>query len=201
MVRTAVLVSGGGTNLQALINAQQKGELGHAELCLVLSNRKAAFALERAKAAGIQTAVLSKVMEPDPDKNDEKMLKILQENNIELIALAGFLQILGNKTVGAYENRIINIHPALIPSFCGKGYYGLRVHEEALKRGVKVTGATAHLANLGVDEGPILIQKAIDVLEDDTPESLQKRVMENCEWIILPQAVKLMADKIEKGEY
>ncbi len=200
MVKLAVLVSGGGTNLQALLDAQARGELGSASISLVLSNRKAAYALERARNAGVPTEVLSKVMEPDPVRYDERMLGILQGYGIQMIALAGFLTILGEKTVGAYEDRIINIHPALIPSFCGKGYYGLRVHEEALKRGVKITGATAHLVNLGVDEGPILVQKAVEVQEGDTPEILQRRVMEQAEWKILPQAVKLLADKLERGE-
>jgi len=139
-------------------------------------------------------------MEPDPDRYDEKLLAILKENGIQLIALAGFLQILGPKTLTEYENRVINIHPSLIPSFCGMGYYGLRVHEEALRRGVKVTGATAHLVNMGVDEGPILFQKAVEVQEGDTPEVLQRRVMEQAEWRILPQAVRFMAEKLNKGE-
>jgi len=189
MVKVAVLVSGGGTNLQALLDAEQNGELG-----------PAAYALERAKKAGVKTCVLSKFMEPDPDRYDEKLLSILKENGIQLIALAGFLQILGPKTLTWYENRVINIHPSLIPSFCGMGYYGLRVHEEALRRGVKVTGATAHLVNLGVDEGPILFQKAVEVQEGDTPEVLQRRVMEQAEWRILPQAVRFMAEKLSKGE-
>lgn len=200
MVKVAVLVSGGGTNLQALLDAEQNGELGPAKIALVLSNRKAAYALERAKKAGVKTCVLSKFMEPDPDRYDEKLLSILKENGIQLIALAGFLQILGPKTLMEYENRVINIHPSLIPSFCGMGYYGLRVHEEALRRGVKVTGATAHLVNLGVDEGPILFQKAVEVQEGDTPEVLQRRVMEQAEWRILPQAVRFMAEKLNKGE-
>ena len=166
-VKVAVLVSGGGTNLQALLDAN----LQHGEIAFVLSNRKAAYALERARARGIQ-----------------------------VVALAGYLGILGEKTVSAYENRIVNIHPALIPSFCGKGYYGLRVHEAALARGVKVTGATAHLVNLGVDEGPILLQKAVDVLPGDTPETLQKRVMEEAEWKLLPAAVDMVCQWAEEEE-
>lgn len=200
MVRVAVLVSGGGTGLQSLLDAEKRGELGQATIALVISNRKAAYALERAKNAGVPTKVLSKAMEPDPERYDERLLAILQENDIQLIALAGFLQILGQRTVAAYENRIINIHPSLIPSFCGKGYYGLRVHEEALKRGVKVTGATAHLVNLGVDEGPILLQKAVEVQEGDDAPTLQRRVMEQAEWIILPQAVRLVADRWTKED-
>ena len=195
----AVLVSGGGTNLQALIDCAAAGKLPHGEIRLVISNRKRAYALERAKAAGIETAVLSKVMEPDPKAYDQKLLDILSAHHIDMVVLAGFLGILGEKTLGAYENRVINIHPSLIPAFCGKGYYGLRVHEEALKRGVKVTGATAHLVNLGVDEGPILIQKAVSVQPDDTPEILQQRVMHEAEWIILPEATELIARKIVEG--
>ena len=201
MVKTkiAVLVSGGGTNLQALIDCEKAGSLPHGEIALVISNRKRAFGLERAKTAGIATAVLSKVMEPDPAAYDAKLYEILKSHNIDMIVLAGFLGILGEKTLGEYENRVINIHPSLIPSFCGMGYYGLRVHEEALKRGIKVTGATAHLVNLGVDEGPILIQKAVYVEPDDTPETLQLRVMQQAEWIILPQAAEQIAKSITEN--
>ena len=139
-------------------------------------------------------------MEPDPVRRDEKLLEMLRARGIQVVALAGYLGILGEKTVSAYENRIVNIHPALIPSFCGKGYYGLRVHEAALARGVKVTGATAHLVNLGVDEGPILLQKAVDVLPGDTPETLQKRVMEEAEWKLLPAAVDMVCQWAEEEE-
>ena len=194
--RIAVLVSGGGTNLQALIDCQAAGQLPHGEIALVISNRKRAFALERAANAGIATAVLSKVMEPDPIAYDAKLHDILKAHNIDMIVLAGFLGILGEKVLTAYDNRVVNIHPSLIPSFCGMGYYGLRVHEEALKRGVKVTGATAHLVNLGVDEGPILLQKAVYVQPDDTPETLQLRVMQQAEWIILPEATEMIAKSI-----
>ena len=194
-VKVAVLVSGGGTNLQALLDAN----LQHGEIAFVLSNRKAAYALERARARGVETAVLSNVMEPDPVRRDEKLLE-MRARGIQVVALAGYLGILGEKTVSAYENRIVNIHPALIPSFCGKGYYGLRVHEAALARGVKVTGATAHLVNLGVDEGPILLQKAVDVLPGDTPETLQKRVMEEAEWKLLPAAVDMVCQWAEEEE-
>ena len=193
-VKVAVLVSGGGTNLQALLDAN----LQHGEIAFVLSNRKAAYALERARARGVETAVLSNVMEPDPVRRDEKLLEMLRARGIQVVALAGYLGILGEKTVSAYENRIVNIHPALIP--CGKGYYGLRVHEAALARGVKVTGATAHLVNLGVDEGPILLQKAVDVLPGDTPETLQKRVMEEAEWKLLPAAVDMVCQWAEEEE-
>lgn len=190
--RIGVLVSGGGTNLQALIDRQAAGEIPSGEIALVVSNRKAAYALERAKGAGIETAVLSKYMEPDPAKYDEKLLGILQAHGVDVIVLAGFLGIVGERVLAAYPNRIVNIHPALIPSFCGMGYYGLRVHEEALKRGVKVTGATAHLVTGEVDGGPILLQKAVDVLPGDTPEILQRRVMEQAEWVILPRAAEMV---------
>ena len=190
-----MLVSGGGTNLQALIDNEKAGNLPHGEIALVISNRKRAFGLERAKTAGIATAVLSKVMEPDPAAYDEKLHELLQAHNIDMIVLAGFLGILGEKVLTTYANRVVNIHPSLIPSFCGMGFYGLRVHEEALKRGVKVTGATAHLVNLGVDEGPILIQKAVYVEPGDTPETLQLRVMQQAEWIILPQAAEMIAQQ------
>ncbi len=190
--RIGVLVSGGGTNLQALIDQQAAGNLPSGEIVLVISNRRAAFALERAKDAGIATAVLSKAMEPDPVRYDEKLFGILKAHDVDVIVLAGFLGILGERVLAAYPNRIVNIHPALIPSFCGMGYYGLRVHEAALKRGVKVTGATAHLVTGEVDGGPILLQKAVEVLPGDTPEILQKRVMEQAEWVILPQAAEMV---------
>ena len=195
-VKVAVLVSGGGTNLQALLDAN----LQHGKIAFVLSNRKAAYALERARARGVETAVLSNAMEPDPARRDERLLAMLRARGIRVVALAGYLGILGEKTVSAYENRIVNIHPALIPSFCGKGYYGLRVHEAALARGVKVTGATAHLVNLGVDEGPILLQKAVDVLPGDTPETLQRRVMEQAEWKLLPAAVDMVCQWAKEEE-
>jgi phosphoribosylglycinamide formyltransferase-1 len=195
-----VLVSGSGTNLQKLLDAQAQGALAPAEIALVVSNRKAAFALERAKAAGVESAVLSKAMEPDPALWDEKLLALLQAHRIDLVVLAGFLMVLGERTLAAFTSRIVNIHPALIPSFAGPGFYGLRVHEAALARGVKITGATAHLVNGEVDGGPILIQKAVEVLPGDTPESLQRRVMEQAEWIILPKSVQLLAERIEAEE-
>ncbi|MBQ2698226.1 MAG: phosphoribosylglycinamide formyltransferase [Clostridia bacterium] len=200
MVNVAVLVSGGGTNLQALLDAQDRGELGAAKITYVVSNRKAAFALERAKNHNVETGVLSKVMQPDPIKYDEQLHDMLVSHNIDMIVLAGFLGILGDKVLERYSNKIVNIHPALIPSFCGKGFYGLHVHEEVLKRGCKVTGATAHLVTAGVDEGPILLQKAVDVLPGDTPEILQKRVMEQAEWLLLPRAVKMLSEEIEHAE-
>ena len=199
LTRIAVLVSGGGTNLQALMDARAAGKIPSGEIALVISNRKAAYALERAKGAGIETAVLSKYMKPDPAEYDAALLDMLTAHRIDMIALAGFLGIIGPKVLSAYENRIVNIHPALIPSFCGLGYYGLRVHEAALARGVKVTGATAHLVNGEVDGGPILFQKAVEVREGDTPETLQRRVMEEAEWELLPRAVKMISDHIALG--
>ena len=196
--RIAVLVSGGGTNLQALIDEQARGGLGGGEIVLVVSNRKAAYALERAKNHGIATAVLSKYMEPDPDRYDEKLEALLVSHQIDMIALAGFLGIVGPRVLRRWAGRVVNIHPALIPSFCGMGYYGLKVHEAALARGVKVTGATAHLVSGEVDGGPILLQKAVYVREGDTPETLQRRVMEQAEWEILPQAVRMICERIEK---
>ena len=194
--RIAVLVSGGGTNLQALIDAQVCGVLSSGEIALVVSNRRAAFALERARMAGIETKVLSKAMVPDPDENDAALERLLKERRIDMIALAGYLGIIGPRVLQSWAGRIVNIHPALIPSFCGMGYYGLRVHEAALQRGVKVTGATAHLVTGEVDGGPILLQKAVYVLPDDTPETLQKRVMVEAEWQILPQAVEMIAHQV-----
>ena len=194
--RIAVLVSGGGTNLQALIDAQVCGTLSSGEIALVVSNRRAAFALERARMAGIETKVLSKAMVPDPDENDAALERLLKERRIDMIALAGYLGIIGPRVLQSWAGRIVNIHPALIPSFCGMGYYGLRVHEAALARGVKVTGATAHLVTGEVDGGPILLQKAVYVLPDDTPETLQKRVMVEAEWQILPQAVEMIAHQV-----
>jgi len=198
-IRIAVLVSGGGTNLQALIDSQAAGIIPNGEIALVVSNRKAAYALERAKNAGIKGQVLSKYMQPDPEKYDEQLLEILKENNIDMIALAGFLGIIGKRVLEAYDGRIVNIHPALIPSFCGMGFYGLKVHEAALARGVKVSGATAHIVNGEVDGGPILLQKAVEVKEGDTPEALQQRIMEQAEWELLPRAVSMICDQIVSG--
>ncbi|MGN1249547.1 MAG: phosphoribosylglycinamide formyltransferase [Candidatus Spyradocola sp.] len=198
MVRVAVLVSGGGTNLQALLDAQDRSELGAARISYVVSNRRAAYALVRAFNHDVDADVLSKVMQPDPVKYDEQLLDMLRAHNADMIVLAGFLGILGPKVLEAYSGRIVNIHPALIPSFCGKGFYGLHVHEAVLARGCKVTGATAHLVTAGVDEGPILLQKAVDVLPGDTPETLQRRVMEQAEWLLLPRAVKMLAEEIEQ---
>ena len=198
-IRIAVLVSGGGTNLQALIDSAKAGNIPNGEIALVISNRKAAYALERAKNAGIKGQVLSKYMQPDPEKYDEQLLEMLKENEIDMIALAGFLGIIGKRVLEAYDGRIVNIHPALIPSFCGMGFYGLKVHEAALARGVKVSGATAHIVNGEVDGGPILLQKAVEVKEGDTPEALQQRIMEQAEWELLPRAVSMICDQIVSG--
>lgn len=185
----AVLVSGGGTNLQALLDAEKEGRLGGGKIVLVASSRPGVYALERAAGAGVPGEVLpSRKSGADVDA---ALLELLERYRIDLVVLAGFLSILGEKVTKAYSNRIINVHPALIPSFCGKGYYGLHVHEAALAYGVKVTGATVHLVNEVVDGGAIILQKAVDILPDDTPESLQKRVMEEAEWKLLPEAVAL----------
>jgi phosphoribosylglycinamide formyltransferase-1 len=197
--RTAVLVSGGGTNLQALIDAARDGRLPSAELALVVSSRADAYALERAKAAGISSAVVAKAKGEDPEAYGERLLSVLRENGISLVVLAGFLTILPANVVRAFPGRILNVHPSLIPAFCGKGFYGLKVHEAALARGVKVTGATVHVVNEIPDGGPILLQKAVAVLPGDTPETLQRRVMEQAEWVLLPQAVEETARNIPKG--
>lgn len=199
MVKTAVLVSGGGTNLQALIDAAAAGGMPHAALSLVVSSRADAFALERAERAGIPSAVVSRKDYPSMEAYSDAMAALLQENGVGLIVLAGFLSILSPAFCKAYEGRIINIHPSLIPSFCGKGFYGLRVHEAALERGVKLTGATVHLVNEIPDGGEILLQKAVAVQEGDTPETLQRRVMEEAEWVLLPQAAELVARRLEEA--
>lgn len=190
-VRTAVLVSGGGTNLQAMMDSIDEGRVRHAELVLVASDRADAYALERAGNRGIDTAVFSSERELDG---------LLRKRAVELIVLAGFLKILSADFIRSWENRIINIHPALIPSFCGRGCYGIHVHEKALARGVKVTGATVHFVNEVPDGGPIIQQKAVTVRDGDTPETLQKRVMEEAEWVILPQCLEEVAVRILKGE-
>ena len=191
MVRIAVLVSGGGTNLQALIDAQGRGELKNGTIAAVISSREGAYALERAKAAGIPGYVVAR---KDFDSNQAMTLALVEQLkalSIDLVVLAGFMHILTGEMVAAYPNAILNVHPALIPSFCGKGAYGLHVHEMALAYGVKVTGATVHLVTEEPDGGPIVLQKAVAIREGDTPEILQRRVMEEAEWIILPQAVSL----------
>ena len=193
-MKIAVFVSGGGTNLQAIIDNTKDGILKDIEIALVLSSSKGAYALERAANNGIKSVVVSKKDFDSIEAWDEAVLNAVDESGAELIVLAGYLSLMGPKVVSKYSNRIINIHPALIPSFCGAGMYGIRPHQAALAKGVKVSGATVHFVNENYDEGPILLQKAIDVLPDDTPETLQKRIMENCEWKILPEAIRLIAD-------
>ena len=195
MLKVAVLVSGGGSNLQALINAENRGELAPAKLTMVISNNANAYALERAKKHGLNILVLPRAS--STALYAEQLLKVLNKNQIDLVVLAGFMVVLDEKVTNAYKDRIINIHPSLIPSFAGVGYYGLRVHKAALERGVHITGATVHLVNEVVDGGKILMQKAVQVMPNDTPEILQKRVMEEAEWIILPKAVKNYAKQWE----
>lgn len=194
--RIAVLVSGGGTNLQALIDAQRSGALASGEITLVVSDHHGVYALERAAAAGIESAVVARADEPDPAARAQKLNALLRARAIDMVVLAGYLGIVRPETVALYSGRILNIHPSLIPSFCGMGYYGLHVHEAALARGVKVTGATVHLVSEGVDEGPILLQRAVEVLPGDTPQILQRRVMEQAEWVILPKATEMIARQI-----
>ena len=196
MINIAVLVSGGGTNLQALIDAQGN-VLQHGKIKLVISSKPDVYALQRAKQAGIDQCVITKHDYVTQEDFSNALLKQLQICQIDMIVLAGYLSILDETIIHAYPNRIINIHPSLIPSFCGKGYYGLKVHEAALAYGVKVTGATVHIVNEIPDGGKILLQKAVDILPFDTPETLQQRVMEEAEWILLPQAVEMIAKEIE----
>lgn len=198
-VRVAVLCSGGGTNLQAILDAEKAGKIPHGEVALVLSNNPNAYALERAKSFGIEAVAVGRKDFPDPEQREEEMLRILQERQTELVVLAGFLTVLSGKFIRKYENRIVNIHPSLIPSFCGKGFYGLHVHEAALAYGVKVTGATVHYVNEIPDGGKIISQKAVYIEEGDTPETLQKRVMREAEWVILPEAVEKVCKKL-RGE-
>ena len=198
MVRAAVLVSGGGTNLQAIIDAKRAGKIPSAELALVVASNASAYALTRAENAGIAHTVLRKEKGEAPENYGERLLTLLRENAIDVVVLAGFLTILPENVIRAYDHRILNIHPSLIPSFCGDGFYGLHVHEAALKRGVKVTGATVHFVNEITDGGDIIAQKAVEVLPGDTPEILQRRVMEQAEWILLPQAPEQVAGEIAK---
>lgn len=193
-MRTAVLVSGGGTNLQALLDASARGELPDAEIALVVSNKEGAYALERAKKAGVEALYLG------PEDFEARLEAELAARGIGLIVLAGFLRILSPEFTARWPRRMLNIHPSLIPSFCGQGYYGLRVHEAALARGVKLTGATAHFVNEIPDGGEIILQKAVPVLPGDTPELLQRRVMEEAEWQLLPKAVQLAASELERSE-
>ena len=199
--RIAVFVSGGGTNLQALMDAQSRGEIPSGEIVLVLSNSARAYALERAKGSGIPTAVCSRKALGSQEAFEAAVQAELEAHRVDMIVLAGFLSILSADFTSRWPRRIINIHPSLIPSFCGKGYYGLHVHEAALAYGVKVTGATVHYVNEIPDGGQIILQKAVDVAPDDTPETLQRRVMEQAEWILLPRAAELVARRLaEEGE-
>ena len=196
--RIAVLVSGGGTNLQALIDAQKSGVLHSGEIALVISNNAIAYALTRAAEAGIPALTITKKDCGSQEAFEDALIRALDENGIALIVLAGFMSILSERFTRHYEKRIINVHPSLIPSFCGKGFYGLKVHEAALAYGVKVTGATVHFVNEIPDGGQIILQKAVSVLPGDTPKTLQKRVMERAEWIILPEAAELVSSRIQK---
>ncbi|HCI60098.1 MAG TPA: phosphoribosylglycinamide formyltransferase [Ruminococcus sp.] len=197
MKNIVVLVSGGGTNLQALIDAQNRGEIKNGKISCVISSNPNAYALTRAQNNKISTEVIRRKDFAEFDEYDNALTELLKSKNADVVVLAGFMTILGSKVISAFENKIINIHPSLIPSFCGEGYYGLHVHEAALKKGVKVTGATAHFVNEVCDGGPIIIQKAVEIQNGDTPEILQKRVMEQAEWKILPKAVSLFCeDKI-----
>ena len=197
MVKVAVLVSGGGTNLQAIIDAKKAGKIPSAELSLVVASNDKAYALTRAADAGIKGVVVHKEKGENIAHYGERLLAVLKENAIDMVVLAGFLTILPENVIQAYDHRMINIHPSLIPSFCGAGFYGLKVHEAALQKGVKVTGATVHFVNEIPDGGDIIAQKAVDVQPGDTPEILQKRVMEQAEWIILPKAVEDVAKTLE----
>lgn len=194
MKNIVVLVSGGGTNLQALIGAQKRGSIPNGRITCVISSNPDAYALTRAKENGIGTRVIVPKDYPSRDQYSNALLEALFQEYADLIVLAGFMTILDKKIIQAYHNQIINVHPSLIPSFCGPGYYGLHVHEEALARGVKVTGATVHFVNEGADEGPIILQQPVPVKQNDTPETLQQRVMEEAEWKILPYAVALFCD-------
>ena len=195
-VRIAVLVSGGGTNLQALIDAQQKGVIHSGKISLVISNKEGAYALARAERAGIPSATVTRAGEGSQEAFEAKLISILEEYRIDMIVLAGFLSILSADFTSRYPERILNVHPSLIPAFCGKGFYGLRVHEAALEYGVKVTGATVHFVNEVPDGGRIILQKAVAIRENDTPETLQKRVMRLAEWKILPAATELVAARL-----
>ncbi len=197
--RIAVLVSGGGTNLQALIDAQNAGNIPHGEIALVVSNAAGAYALERAQKAGIPTATLLKKELGGQAGFENALIATLEENRIDLVILAGFMTILTERFTSRYPKRILNVHPALIPSFCGEGFYGLKVHEAALAYGVKVTGATVHFVNEIPDGGEILLQKAVEVCDGDTPEILQRRVMEQAEWLLLPQAAETVCKKLTQA--
>ena len=190
----AVLVSGGGTNLQALIDAEKRGELGNGKITLVVASKDGVYALERAKNNGIESRVLARKQYATIADYSRALVETMQEANIDLVVLAGFLTIIDEQVYNAFPNKILNVHPALIPSFCGKGFYGLYVHEAALEKGVKVSGATVHIVTPECDAGPIVLQKAVEVKQGDTPETLQRRIMEEAEWKILPEAVRLFCD-------
>ena len=194
MLKLAVLVSGGGTNLQAIIDAIDAGTITNAKIDVVISNNVNAYALERAQTHGIEGMCISPQSYERREQFNDVLTQTIVDRGIDLVVLAGYLVIIPPQLIAAYKNRIINIHPSLIPSFCGTGYYGLKVHEAALKRGVKVTGATCHFVDEGTDTGPIILQKAVEVLPDDTPKSLQQRVMEQAEWVIMPKAIDLIAN-------
>ena len=194
MLKLAVLVSGGGTNLQAIIDAISAGKITNACISVVISNNVNAYALERARAHGIEALCISPKDFESREAFNQAFLEKLNSYNVDLVVLAGFLVVLPEMMIKEYENRIVNIHPSLIPSFCGKGFYGLKVHEGVLTRGVKVTGATVHFVDEGTDTGPIILQKAVEVKQGDTPEVLQRRVMEQAEWVILPKAIDLIAN-------
>ena len=196
--RIAVLVSGGGTNLQALLDAQTKGVLKSGQICLVISNNPNAYALERAKNSGVEGKVITKKEAGSQSAFEQKIIDLLEEKQIDIIVLAGFMSILSENFTSRYPERILNVHPSLIPSFCGAGFYGLKVHEEALRYGVKVTGATVHFVNEIPDGGKIILQKSVAIRKGDTPEVLQKRVMEQAEWKILPRAVEMVSKKYRK---
>ena len=194
MMKIAVLVSGGGTNLQAILESERRGENPNGKVTLVVASKPGAYALERAANFGVETAVVRRKDYATSEEFDTALLGVLKDHGIELVVLAGFLSVLGPSVIAAYPNRILNIHPALIPSFCGPGMYGLRPHQAALARGCKVTGATVHFVNEECDGGPILLQKAVEILPGDTPEVLQKRVMEQAEWKLLPKAVAMICN-------
>ena len=200
MRNIAVMVSGGGTNLQALIDAEKAGKIPHGKITLVVASNDSAYALERAENNGIETVAVKRKAYENQDAFDKAIVETLHAHNIDMVVLAGYLSILGKTVIQAYRDRIINIHPSLIPSFCGKGFYGLKVHEAALARGVKVTGATVHLVNEIPDGGRILKQKAVYIEDGDTAETLQRRVMEQAEWILLPEACEDIAKQLDEGE-
>jgi phosphoribosylglycinamide formyltransferase-1 len=206
VTRVAVLVSGGGTNLQALLDAEKSGVLHSGKISLVISNRAAAYAVKRAEENGVPVKILlqknytKRNNSADLFEYDRAVLETLKENGIKLVVLAGFLSLIGKELLAAFPERIINVHPSLLPSFGGRGFYGLKVHEAALERGVKVSGATVHYVNESIDGGKIILQKAVDVKEGDTPETLQRRIMEEAEWILLPAAVEMLCKKIASEE-